>query len=115
CIQYWNQVVKLKDEADVLATPLGELPFRQRCKLCPGNAHCSRGRAVDTCNQVQQRGLTRPRRPHQCQELTLWYLKRQPIQYFDLLAVALINLDYVLHTHGASFGCHCGCAHLLLL
>ena len=105
-IQHRNQVVELEDESDVPAAPLGQLAFRQRCEVSSGHNHLARRRAVDAGDQVQQRGLARARRPHQRQELALRHFEAQAVEHRDLLAIAVIDLAYVLHTDGASLGRH---------
>ena len=86
--QHGQQVVELEDEPDVLRAPLRELAAAQRAD---GHAvdldGAARGR-VESADQVQQRRLAGPRRPHQRQKVALRDFEVDALEHVDALAAA---------------------------
>src|SRR5438874_241147 len=67
--QHGNQVVELKDEADVARAPRGQRAFREAADLGAADANRAARGTIDAGQQVEQRRLARSRRPHQPEEI----------------------------------------------
>ena len=83
-----KEVVELEYEPDVARPPPGEIRFTQERDVGPVDNHLSRVRAVDSRDQVQDRGFSRPRGTHQRQELACGDVDRNVAEDRDLDAVA---------------------------
>src|SRR5688572_3753728 len=57
-----QQMVELKDEADVLVAKRHELGITDACDIDIANAHVTRIRPIETAKHMQQRALPRSRR-----------------------------------------------------
>src|SRR5467141_2218235 len=90
--EHWNQVVELKHEPDVPGPPTGELRFAQLRDVRAGDRDRPRVRAIDARDQVQQRGLARPRGAHQAEKFSLRNVERDVVQHGDRHAVAAVGL-----------------------
>ena len=66
---------------------------------CPPTSIAPCGRAVEAAEQVQQRRLARPGRPHQREEVAARDVEVEPLQHVDPLAAAVEHLVHVAHRH----------------
>src|SRR5207245_6988489 len=66
-----DEVEELEDEADPPAADLGQIGLGPGADLAAVEAVRSGGRAVETAQEVEERRLARPRRPHDRDVLTV--------------------------------------------
>ena len=93
--QHRHQIVELEDEADVARAPVGEFGFVELADILAGDDQLAGIGAVDAGDQVEQRALARPRRPHQREELALADVETDAAEDGDLLLSAPVGLDDV--------------------
>ena len=75
-----HQVVELENVAHVRGPPPRQLPPRQLRDIHPTDSQRAGGRGIDPRDQVQQRRLAAPGRPHQGQKRPLRHIQIQPLQ-----------------------------------
>src|SRR5262245_27096609 len=81
-----QQVVELKNEADVLRSPPGQLPAAQLVDPDAPYVDRASGRRIETADQIEQGGLAGTRRPHEREEVTLRNIEVHALQHVDALA-----------------------------
>ena len=84
--QHREQIVELKDEADVARPPRRQLRFGHLGDDLATDRDLTLRRSVQPRDQVQQRRLARTGRPHQTDELTRVNVEIEPVQNIDDLA-----------------------------
>src|SRR5262249_56716619 len=87
-----EEVVELNQEAHVGGAPPREVAAAQPVDALAVDHDRSRGRRVEPADQVQQRRLARPRRPHQRDEVATRNVEVDAVQNLDRLAAAPIRL-----------------------
>ena len=87
--QHWQQVIELKDEADVAGAPPGQLRFAHTADEIAADLNAAMRRRIEAGDEVEERGFAGAARPHQREKLAFWHFQRQIDQYVDLFAAAL--------------------------
>src|SRR5215469_4157800 len=82
--QNWNQVVKLKYQADVPRPPIRQIVLVHPGDLLPTHGNMPRSGMLDAGDQIQQRSLPRSRRTHDADKTVLWNSERHVIERVDL-------------------------------
>src|SRR5205823_28783 len=90
-----EQVVELEDEADVPGPPAGQFAFGHFGDDVLADGDAALGGAIEAGNEVEQRGLAGPGRPHEREELAGAHVEREPLEHLDGLAAARERLVQV--------------------
>src|SRR5262245_31252653 len=101
-----DQVEGLKDESDMLISPMRHLAVAQAAQVLPEHENLAVGGAVHRGDQVQQRGFARAGRPHQRDELAAMNCKVDFFQRDDMKIIADEFLGKLLgfdHCFGHNF------------
>ena len=93
--EHGDQVVELKDEADVTSAPRGQRALRQGADFRIADADRAARRPIDAGEEVQQCGLARAGRAHQSQEVALGDGDRDAIEHRDFDRVAFVGFRHV--------------------
>ena len=90
--QHRDEVVHLKDKADVPGAPFGELAARHVGDLIARHGNGAGGGNVKATEQVEQRGFSRAARPHEADEVALIHVQIEALQNLNLLAAPPVGL-----------------------
>jgi hypothetical protein len=107
--QHRDEVVGLKDEADVVQPEVGELSGWQGVDPLPTQPHLAAGGLVEPTDEVEERGLARSGRADQAGELLLGDVQLDVAQGIDRDVVGVVGLaqsvagDDVGHGSAPSF------------
>src|SRR5690606_18670243 len=107
--QYRQEVVELEDEADVPRAPAREAGAAEAADCRAADVDRAARRRVEATQQVEQRGLARPRRAHERQEITLRNVEIHALEHVDALASAREVLLDTTNTNERSRVRHCCC------
>jgi hypothetical protein len=102
--QHRHQVVELEDETDVVAAPGRQLPGAHRVDALPVDVDLTAAGRIQSADQVEQRGLARTRRAHQCDEVALLDVQVDAVQNLDLFRAALVGLGEVANADQCRHG-----------
>src|SRR5438105_8078450 len=101
----FRSVVELEHEADVVRAPAGELAAAELIDAAAADADLARGRLIESADEIEERRLARARRTHERDEVALGDVEIEPVQDFDLLPAALVDLGDLGHLdHGFGHG-----------
>ena len=103
--EHRHEVVELEHEADVVRAPAGELAAAELIDAAAADADLARGRLIESADEIEERRLARARRTHERDEVALGDVEIEPVQDFDLLPAALVDLGDLGHLdHGFGHG-----------
>ena len=93
--EHGQQVVELKDEADVLRAPARQPAAAERADALAADFDRAAGRRIEPAHQIEQRRLARARRSHQGEEIAARNLEIDALQHVDALAAPRERLVHV--------------------
>jgi hypothetical protein len=94
-----NQVERLKNKADMLIAPVGQLGLVKTRYFDILDPAGTGGRPVNPGNDMQEGGFARTGRPHECQKLAGRNVKGHITQGGDLTFTLSVNLRKVSNPH----------------
>ena len=92
--EHGDQVIELKHESDVSRAPAGQLRLAEFRDVGAGDRDLTLVGAIDTRDQIEERGLSRSGRAHQAEELSLGDVERNVVQHRNRHAVAPVGLGH---------------------
>src|SRR5262249_43495337 len=94
--QHREQVVELEHESDMVGAPLREVALTHGGDVFASHHDAPAGAVIDTGHDVQQRGLARPGRTHDGDELSLGDTHADAVKRTNLELIALVDARDVL-------------------
>ena len=87
-----DEVVHLKDEANVAGAPFGELAGRHVGDLIARHGNGAGGGDVEAAEEIEQGGFSGAARPHESHEVALIHVQIEALQDLNLLATPPVGL-----------------------
>src|SRR5664280_1441122 len=101
--EHGDQVVELKNEADIVGTPVRKLGFGKCGDIDITHMNTTLIRLVDSGDQVEERGFTGTGWPHQRQEFAFGNIKRDIIQDGHNQALPVIGFVEISYFNDSAF------------
>src|SRR5205823_2373742 len=96
-----DEVIHLKNEADVARPPRRQFTGRHVGNLVAGDGDAAGARQIESAQQVQQSGFARAAGAHEGHEIARVHVEVETLQDVDLLAAALILFVQPAHANQA--------------